>query len=361
MSMGKKQKKSKQKKNRKIKSNNTKNILENEVCNKTELHKDGHEKDIEQRRSARLGAIITIVAVMGSICIFCYKATVAALNMWSVEGVVYKVVQMLFVALLASVICVVIRLVEFIIYDMQRHNVKQNNFHHYDELSDKYYDELISDVKVYLGLMAIIFMAGMILIYFSGNKIARVLAWLLTGLYILILILLLIWIIKKHIKTVLKKIMRWGMIALLCAAFALISITNYKTTVQVQYMQEGVIQICNTSQGDFEGLEITIYDYDTGAGVYNVSVDQQEILLAKEDTYLMSGLDEGKKETAVLVGDEFIHWKYVFNLYDVLEELGTYYVEINVFQDNKHVELINMFKVDGQTFIFGKDSIKKTY
>ena len=81
---------------------------------KTEIHKmqvenqqailvDAAEK--EQRRTTRLGAIIAIVAVIGTICAFLFKMTISSLNVWSERGVIYWYLQALFsFALSTSVI-----------------------------------------------------------------------------------------------------------------------------------------------------------------------------------------------------------------------------------------------------------------
>lgn len=67
----------------------------NKKMKKTEIHKmqvenqqailvDAAEK--EQRRTSRLGAIIAIVAVIGTICAFLFKMTISSLNVWSERG-----------------------------------------------------------------------------------------------------------------------------------------------------------------------------------------------------------------------------------------------------------------------------------
>ena len=67
----------------------------NKKMKKTEIHKmqvenqkailvDAAEK--EQRRTTRLGAIIAIVAVIGTICAFLFKMTISSLNVWSERG-----------------------------------------------------------------------------------------------------------------------------------------------------------------------------------------------------------------------------------------------------------------------------------
>lgn len=55
-----------------------------QVENQQEILVDAAEK--EQRRTTRLGAIIAIVAVIGTICAFLFKMTISSLNVWSERG-----------------------------------------------------------------------------------------------------------------------------------------------------------------------------------------------------------------------------------------------------------------------------------
>ena len=55
-----------------------------QVENQQEILVDSTEK--EQRRTTRLGAIVAIVAVIGTLCVFLFKMSMAALNVWSEQG-----------------------------------------------------------------------------------------------------------------------------------------------------------------------------------------------------------------------------------------------------------------------------------
>ena len=78
-------------------------VDKNQVENQQEILVDAAEK--EQRRTTRLGAIIAIVAVIGTLCAFLFKMTISSLNVWSEQGVMYWYLQALFsFALSTSVI-----------------------------------------------------------------------------------------------------------------------------------------------------------------------------------------------------------------------------------------------------------------
>ena len=65
-----------------------------QVENRQEILGDATEK--EQRRTTRLGAIIAIVAVIGTECAFLFKKTINSLNVWSEQGIMYWYFQALF-------------------------------------------------------------------------------------------------------------------------------------------------------------------------------------------------------------------------------------------------------------------------
>ena len=75
-------------------------VDKNQVENKQEILVDAAEK--EQRRTTRLGAIIAIVAVIGTLCAFLFKMTISPLNVWSEQGVMYWYLQALFSFALAT-------------------------------------------------------------------------------------------------------------------------------------------------------------------------------------------------------------------------------------------------------------------
>ena len=84
-------KKKHKKKNKNMKK---REIQKMQVENQQEILVDAAEK--EQRRTTRLGAIIAIVAVIGTLCAFLFKMTISSLNVWSEQGVMYWYLQALF-------------------------------------------------------------------------------------------------------------------------------------------------------------------------------------------------------------------------------------------------------------------------
>ena len=56
-----------------------------------------------------------------------------------------------------------------------------------------------------------------------------------------------------------------------------------------------------------------------------------------------------------------LHWKYMFDLKEVINESGVYCVSITVHQDGKSAFLINSLSVENKEYIFAKDSMEKDY
>lgn len=78
---------------------------------------DAAEK--EQRRTTRLGAIIAIVAVIGTLCAFLFKMTISSLNVWSEQGVMYWYLQALFSFALSTSVIIFIDIVLYVISDLK--------------------------------------------------------------------------------------------------------------------------------------------------------------------------------------------------------------------------------------------------
>ena len=105
-----------------------------QVENQQEILVDSTEK--EQRRTTRLGAIVAIVAVIGTLCVFLFKMSMAALNVWSEQGVMYWYLQALFLFALSTSVIIFIDIVLYVISDLKRYNTLDQNYKQYDQESD---------------------------------------------------------------------------------------------------------------------------------------------------------------------------------------------------------------------------------
>lgn len=122
-------------------------VDKNQVENQQEILVDAAEK--EQRRTTRLGAIIAIVAVIGTLCAFLFKMTISSLTVWSEQGVMYWYLQALFSFALSTSVIIFIDIVLYVISDLKRYNTLDQNYKQYDQESDNRYMYLLSDFRIY--------------------------------------------------------------------------------------------------------------------------------------------------------------------------------------------------------------------
>ena len=138
-------------------------------------------------------------------------------------------------------------------------------------------------------------------------------------------------------------------VVLLCFTISAIFIVNNKATISVSYNADGIVEICNTSAENYNGLDIEIWNMD-GEKIYTESVEKEKLLFAREDKYVNNEVE-----------GESLHWKYMFDLKEVINESGVYCVSITVHQDGKSAFLINSLSVENKEYIFAKDSMEKDY
>ena len=122
-------------------------VDKNQVENQQEILVDAAEK--EQRRTTRLGAIIAIVAVIGTLCAFLFMMTISSLTVWSEQGVMYWYLQALFSFALSTSVIIFIDIVLYVISDLKRYNTLDQNYKQYDQESDNRYMYLLSDFRIY--------------------------------------------------------------------------------------------------------------------------------------------------------------------------------------------------------------------
>lgn len=120
------------------------------------------------------------------------------------------------------------------------------------------------------------------------------------------------------------------------------------------------MEICNTSAENYNGLDIEICNMD-GEIIYKESVEKAKLLFAREDAYVNNEVDGEKVAEGILINCEWLHWKYMFDLKEVINESGDYCVSIIAHQDGKRVFLFNSFSVKNEEYIFAKDSMDKDY
>ncbi len=328
------------------------------------------DSDIEERRATRLGAIIAIVAVIGTLCAFLFKLTTATINVWSEQGIIYRYLQLLFLCSLSIAVIVFIDIVVFIINDLKRYNISGEDYRKYDYESDNRYMHLLSDFRMYMIILVCIVALVIPLSAKLGNGIQKWGSIVVSCVYAILGIILAVQWLKhsskevnmRKIFTIVGKMVKMLFVALLCYIVGAVFIINSKATIKVSYNNSGTVEIYNTSTEDYKGLDINVYNM-YGEIIYMEAVEKEDLLFAREDKYVsVNDEADGRKiEEGVVVNSELLHWKYKFNLKEVIKESGEYYISIVVHQDSKSVKLINTFCVENKEYTFAKDSMEKDY
>lgn len=326
------------------------------------------DADKEQRRNTRLGAIIAIVAIVGTACAFLFKMTVSTLNVWSEHGLTYWYLKGLFLSALSISVIIFIDIVIYVICDLKRHNISNENYKQYDQISDEKYKYLLTEFKIYT---LILFLVYCLAIPLSAIYIERDQRWssILASVICLgfIIVLFVMWIksksrkdIKKSLINVIEKMGKMVSIGLLCFILGFAFITNSSTTVKVKYEPDGVVEICNTSAENYCGLDIEIFNMKDEQ-IFKKSVQKEELLFAKEDKYVNGEVEGEKVVEGILLNSEWLHWKYIFDLKDTMKEPGKYYISVKVHQKGKSVLLLNSFLVETKEYTFAQESMEKEY
>lgn len=363
------EKKNKSRKQEQVKNQQKRLLKETDVA-QIEKNQDMLTDDVdkEQRRNTRLGAIIAIVAIIGTACAFLFKMTINTLNVWSEQGLIYWYLQVLFLSALSISVIIFIDIVMYVISDLKRHNITNENYKQFDQISDNKYEYLLTEFKIYILMLFGVYSLSIPLATIYAEREQR---WsgMIASVFCLIfgIVFLVIWIkgkskedIKKVLITIIKKSGKLLIIGLMCFILGLAFITNTKATVKVKCNSNGIVEISNTSAESYSGLDIVICNMKDEK-ILEKSVERKEVLFAKEDKYVSNEVAGEKVAEGILLKDEWLHWKYIFDLNEKMEEPGKYYISVTVHQKGKSVLLLNSFLLKGKEYTFAQDNMEKEY
>ena len=274
----------------------------------------------------------------------------------------------LFSFALSTSVIIFIDIVLYVISDLKRYNTLDQNYKQYDQESDNRYMYLLSDFRIYTIMIIFVFILSIPLSAIYGEESQKWSGILVSCLCAVVGIVLVVhWVkhkSKEEIKRILLKvggkIAEWMFVALLCFTISAIFIVNNKATISVSYNADGIVEICNTSAENYNGLDIEIWNMD-GEKIYTESVEKEKLLFAREDKYVNNEVEGEKVAEGILINSECLYWKYMFDLKEVINESGEYCVSITVYQDGKSAFLINSLSVENKEYIFAKDSMEKDY
>lgn len=180
-------------KRKKSKNKYKKKLLKDQKMNSVECQKNDEVQEVvkegsaddEQRRTTRSGAVLAIVVVIGTICMVGFRLCVNILNVWAVQGFVYRCLQFSIITAFSILIILFCRLVTYIIYDLMRYNLSDKNCGKYDMKSDTSYDLLVCDFKFYLTLLTVVLVVIIVVLCWKEGGIYRIVGGL-SGIVLLV-------------------------------------------------------------------------------------------------------------------------------------------------------------------------------
>lgn len=368
--MTKKKHKKNQKKREKRIENHQENLRGNadkgQTKNQQVILEEVEEK--EQRRSTRLGAIIAIVAVMGTVCTFLLKMTTSLLNVWSEQGIIFWCLKILLSLALSMALIIFLDIVTYVIYDLKRYNVLDENYKQLDWESDKRYKCLINDFKLYISVLLVVVFLFTILSEIYGRDGQK---WRGILMACLVAIAAIVIFLKRlehkatagfndKLLNVGKEIGKLTVALIFCLSIIPIFILKDEATISVRYNSDGSVEICNTSTKNYDGLYIEIFDTN-GEMIYREAVGKENILFAQDDVHVKNWVDNENVAEGVLLNSGHLHWKYILDLKIIVRKSGKYKALIKVKQGGKSVLLLNEFSVDNEEYNFAKESMEKDY
>lgn len=358
------------------KQSNIKNeVMKNDV--QTTTNKDS-SIDKQQRRVTRTGAILAIIAVFGTICIFILKLCMNAIKLWEVQGITYRCLQGMIFLTFSAVIILFVRLVIFVVYDLMRYNVLEENYEEYDKQSDENYEKLLVDFRFYTTLLCMIFFMVLMFLSLYLSRDLKIYSITLAFSVIFFLVCAIWYGIKEYGKNLLSQICKvickmigkvrkrdvykvgiWLFVAAISCFCAFSILIKNNGVVEVEFGSKGNVKICNASATTLHNMDIFVYD-DNEKILFNKHIERENMLseIERVDVYKedSSGITDVKG-----IATELQHWKYQFDINDIVKEEGNYHIYLQIKVDEKIVKINNNFikEVDGYTYAV--DNVKKKY
>ncbi len=365
-------------KNEKKKSEKQKNkiverktIKEGPILESAKLEK--RDEDKKERRDARTGIILTIIATLGTASVILFRGVRVVLTEWPLRGhAIYITLMYMFIIPLAIVLIIFWDIAKCILTDLKRYNVADEGYEQHDDNSDENYRLLLEDFQILLGIfLFVIVVYWGICAFYQGDCFSRVLTVFAIA-FVLGISLMIAFKDKKwkEILNILKKVAR-RLPALLGVSFCiliigLILVVDGKSRVEITYNIDGKIIMENESNSLGCLANMQIYGVNAGNELgmlfLEQNLDESEILYATEIKRNSLKNTDGKEiGSSQALSEEVVCWKYIYNMQELKLKDGKYCVIINIEKDNSTVRILNMFEVFESKFIFAKDLILKEY
>ena len=337
------------------------------------------DNDEEQRRSTRIAALLVIVAAVWAICNFSWKLLAKTILVVPQTGVLFWWIVGGFSIIVASALIILIYILDFIVTDLQRYNLKNPDYQSCDEKSDIRFQSLVDNTIIHLQMIYIYIASSLVIDAICSDGWERV-EFIIIIIIIIILFLVLLYKYRKKMKKdkVWKTLKKYGckfiilvIVSSLCLVFVINIVYPKTATINVLFESDGQIVLYNSS-GEFEyNMQIEV---DGAEGVVyknNVEISNEDIpnlLRSREEVYgigVNNKEKDEKKDNGVIMEKEQLCWKYFFDLNNEvdkkLDEGRMYYIVITVDRDKKSYEVVNQFYKENDQYVFCTENITKTY
>ncbi|OUP22387.1 hypothetical protein B5F29_01200 [Lachnoclostridium sp. An196] len=323
----------------------------------------------EQRRTARIASVIGLIAVLGMVFSFFLKIVEKATNIYPNQNL-YKIFLTFVYLAFAGYIFIFLDIMQYIKEEMMSYNLLDEEYEKHDKICDRRYFELLNDTKIYIFfLIAIFFSFGILLVRHETG-------WEKYVFYIFMAVLFALELKdlcgrinilkgKEAIETVVsvgKRIICWGIIAIILYYIVLLFSLNNAAAANVSCHEDGTVEISNISSGGYDNLEIFIYDESDGLIYETKSVKPSNLMTSYEEAYV--GVQEGAETiTGSPVIDQTIaYWKYSMDLSQVSAvKSGKYMLEVIIYQGTEKIILKNQFTEENGKYIFARNQLEKEY
>lgn len=324
--------------------------------------------DRANRRDVRLGTIIGIVAILVTFCSVLFRCAKSAIAVWPESGYIYYILMWsVFLIPLSATLLICFDIILFVIADLNRYNLKDDDYQKYDTESDLRYSSMINDFKIMLGVFfVLIFFIAIINGFLQRNPqgvMVIVFCFLLIALGGMILIRK---IVRKEVEwiriwNVIQRLLILIMVLLIVWVITITLVSRNSAKVDVLFDEKGNIIIENAIDEEFGTVSLSIFD-EEGSLVDNINISEKDVLQAKESTGQRVKNDNGDEiGKAQRISGEMLYWKYQYKINELEIPDGKYWVQIDILQEQRTLRIINMFEVENTMYSFGKDNIHKEY
>lgn len=327
--------------------------------------------DLDHRRTSRTGTIISIFAVLCTVFGILWKFTIKSYTIIPQFKLTYYWVTIGFLLAVSIAVVIIKDIILFIVADLQRYNLRKQNYKEFDEKSDDLFNALVDDFVSYLKVILTYMLSLIIMDAILCDDKSRWI-YIVIIIEILVCMLVIIWFFREKItkekitaavKKYLKKIGVLLVFMLFCFEIAVIIAFQKQATINCTFGTNGEIELCNSSGIFNYGLNIEIYDEESRVYEKNIKIQDKDIpnlLRSREEVYKEN---IGEKNNRGYIWDkELLNWKYVLDLKDLnIDDEKVYYIEITVNYDGNYYEIKNEFYKNSNTYLFCTEKSTKTY